>query len=418
MKNEYRKMVKNMGIPNKSPAWTGGGLLSQKSLSFFYKRLGKLKPEDLAKLYYADAIVAKMVDDLANESTKHWRKWSARPEMERLERDLEIKHHVNEAIKKARLFGGSILVMNALDGRSLSEELDFSSPFLQIASLQSLDQHALSETNDFSEGTPERVYFRNGEIVHSSRLCFFAGQDLSVSRSINKDSNHLLGASVVAPALKSLYDYNLTEYAITKMVEQPFVDVFHLDFEKYAKKGISPSEIKEAMNQLNLNKEEGVTLDIGDSYTSEYREFNTFVDLQVLQMKKIAGDLGIPLSRLFGQSVGGLSAGAMDEARKYYEKITDYQKNHLERSLAPLDRLLKAILYGENPNDAHYEWVSLWEMSEMEKIEMELKRANLVCSYLKEGVVSKEEARSYLMDNAAMKALLQKEPQAQDETPS
>ena len=78
-------------------------------------------------LYRGDWISRKIVDIPAFDSTRAWRSWQAEEKditlLEEAERGFFLQTKVMDALQKARLFGGAVLIMG-IEGQNFNEELD------------------------------------------------------------------------------------------------------------------------------------------------------------------------------------------------------------------------------------------------------------------------------------------------------
>jgi phage-related protein (TIGR01555 family) len=84
----------------------------------------------LEQMYRSDWLARRIVDLPAYDATREWRQWSAaRQQLEKidaLEKKLDVKKMVRQALIRARLYGGGALVLGVDQGQP-SEELDLDS---------------------------------------------------------------------------------------------------------------------------------------------------------------------------------------------------------------------------------------------------------------------------------------------------
>src|SRR3954462_15561136 len=86
-----------------------------------------LNPKNLHDLYRGDWLARKIIDIPALDCTRAWREWQAEKDditdLETCERELCLQQKLLAGLTKARLYGGSLMVMGVNQGR-MWEELD------------------------------------------------------------------------------------------------------------------------------------------------------------------------------------------------------------------------------------------------------------------------------------------------------
>ncbi len=82
----------------------------------------------LENMYRGDWLARKIVDAPAADMTKEWRAWQANQDqiekLEEVEKTLDLQRKVKDWIIKARLYGGSALVIGVDDGNDPSQPID------------------------------------------------------------------------------------------------------------------------------------------------------------------------------------------------------------------------------------------------------------------------------------------------------
>jgi hypothetical protein len=101
----------------------------------------------------------------------------------------------------------------------------------------------------------------------------------------------------------------------------------------------------------------------------------------------VAGAADIPVTRLLGQSPGGLNATGESDIRNYYDRISGDQNTWLTPAMTPLDNALWMSATGTRPTDAWYEWASLWQQTPKEKAETAKIKADATQIYSSSGLI-------------------------------
>jgi len=113
--------------------------------------------------------------------------------------------------------------------------------------------------------------------------------------------------------------------------------------------------------------------------------------------QQLAGSIGTPLTRLFGQSPVGLNATGEGEMKQYHEKVKQRQERKLRN---PLHRLLAVMsmssLGKPLPDDFQFQFRNLQEMSEAEKADIAQKNTDALTKAVDSNIMKL---------SAAMKAL-------------
>jgi hypothetical protein len=106
--------------------WLGQlGVDPTKSVEFLLPLLDR---NTLENMYRGDWLARKICDAPAEDMTREWREWQANQNqieaLELVEKTMDLQRKVNQWISKARLYGGSALVIGVDDGNDPSQALD------------------------------------------------------------------------------------------------------------------------------------------------------------------------------------------------------------------------------------------------------------------------------------------------------
>jgi len=92
------------------------------------------------------------------------------------------------------------------------------------------------------------------------------------------------------------------------------------------------------------------------------------------RLEIVAAAARMPVTKLLGQSPGGMNATGESDLRNYYDMISGRQETGLRAALEPLDRLLMAHA-GVSVAPHAYDWNPLYQLDEVQAAEAALKRA-------------------------------------------
>jgi hypothetical protein len=150
------------------------------------------------------------------------------------------------------------------------------------------------------------------------------------------------------------------------------------------------AQTKSVISALLLDKEE------------EWERVNTqYAGLPMILhefLTLVAGAAGIPVSRIFGTAMGqglhgGATSGGPDDLRNYYDHCANQQKNEIAPRLGMLDQVMMRSAFGTPDPNMHYEWNPLWQLSDGEKADIALKKAQATQIYATNGILNEDALR-------------------------
>jgi len=316
--------------------------------------------------------------------------------------ELLVWERIEEALRMARLYGGSVLLLGAVDGQEPTVPL-IPERVTDVASLTVLDRWQLTIRSTYNDplkpefGQPEFYSInpvtaggqQNRSVVHASRVIRFDGSwlpervrvqnqgwDDSVFVAINQNLKQF-GISVQSAAV-------LFQDFITKTLKIPNLAQLIADGEE----DILFARIQYAVGQMSSL---GVSL-IGqdEEFAKVQTPITGLVELLVTFMDLTAAAAGLPKTRLFGQQLGTL-AGADETTRDYYDGVKAYQEKILR---APVTRIIKLLLTEQKAkgvDDWSFEFSPLWQPTDKELAETRKTQAETDQIYISNGVLEPSE---------------------------
>lgn len=300
--------------------------------------------------------------------------------------ELDTWEKLKEAMAWSRHYGGSVIVVGAMDGQQVHEPLN-EETIKEIQFLNVMDRWQLTVKDRYADplspkyGKPStytlqpiihgptgfmgrvQEMFRHGTVIHETRLLRFDGAKLP---DLVRQTNQGWSDSIMVGINETFKQYGTTVKAgsilmidfITKVLKIPNLAELIMNNEwttiqtriQYAMAGMS-----------NM----GLTL-IGNEETFEkvQNRVTGVVDMVDKYIEIMSAATDIPRSRLFGQQLGKL-AGATETTRAYYDIVQDYQKDHVKK---PINRLLNLLLKDPTINPSKkipegwgWEFNSLWQ---------------------------------------------------------
>ncbi|GAF84071.1 unnamed protein product, partial [marine sediment metagenome] len=125
----------------------------------------------------------------------------------------------------------------------------------------------------------------------------------------------------------------------------------------------------------------------GETYDQKTINFAGLPDVHARLLQEVSGAADIPLTRLLGQSPGGLQSTGENDIRNYYDGISAKQEDVLRPILDRIDALLVPSALGSVPDELWWEFNELWQLSEKDQAEVFAKTAAAVKQIADTGLV-------------------------------
>ncbi len=305
--------------------------------------------------------------------------------MEESATTFNIWNDINDTVKWARLYGGSVAAL-------MIEGQDPKTPFRlesvgkgQFQGLLVLDRWMVEPSmSDLVQdpgphlGTPK--YYRivadapalPGMTIHHSRCLRLEGVRLPYWQRLMEN---MWGMSVMERLYDRLLAFDSATQGAAQLVYKAFIRTYKLEnFRELVSSG------GDALNQVakfveamrRFQSVEGITLlDTKDEFeTGGFTGFSGLADALLQFGQQLSGALGIPLVRLFGQSPAGLNSTGESDLRTYYDTILNQQNARLK---VPVTTIYRAIARSEGiklPEGFAVKFNPLWQLTDKEKADI------------------------------------------------
>lgn len=384
----------------------GWGTDNQSSASQYTLTYQSRNRINLEAAYRGSWIVRAAVDAMPEDMTRCGIEMSGLdPEdISLLERDM-MRMAVWDALcdngKWANLYGGSLAVM-------LIEGQDFETPLRveaigkdQFKGLLILDRWMVSPpvgevVTDFGPDMGKPVFYNviadyaaiPKAKIHYSRVIRLDGMDLPFYQRVSENG---WGLSVLEPMWDRLIAFDSASVGAGQLVYKAHLRTMSVEGFRdiVAAGGPALAGLKASMDFIRLAQtNEGLTvIDGKDKFETHQYSFAGLSDMLLQFAQQLCGALGMPFTRLFGQSPTGLGATGEGEMKQWEEKVKQQQERRLRN---PLHRLLSVMsmstLGAPLPDDFGFEFRSLQEMNELEKSDIAVKKVDAVTKAVDAGV--------------------------------
>ena len=342
---------------------------------------------DLITAYRSAWLAKKVINIPAFDSFRRWRNWQADASditlIEKEEKRLGLQRKLLECMVKARLFGGAALYIGTGDP---NPELPLEPERIGKGGIKFLN---LFRRADLTPGDPEldpespyynepkwyelRVSTTVGLKIHPSRLIIFKGEPLPDEELVPSSHGRGWGDSVLQTVLNTVTQTDGTLANIASLVFEAKVDVVKVpglmenlsspDYETRLLNRFSLANVAKGVNQMLL-------LDSEEEYEQKTAAFAQLPEIATTFLQVVSGAADIPLTRLLGQSPGGMNSTGESDLRNYYDLIQAMQNVSVTPALQIFDECLIRSATGARNEDTHYIWSSLWQITDKERAEI------------------------------------------------
>ena len=364
-------------------AITGMGGMLDKSTHSAYQAQSAMGQAELEAMYRSDWIAAKAVDLVAEDMTRAWRTMTGldQPQLEalmRAEKRLGLKGKIQDALKWARLYGGSIVVMR-IDGTgeiheplALEKVRPGSLRYLVAVDRWRASASGVTTTDIISRNYGKPEYYQvGGSRVHHSRVLRFDGVVLPYFMA---SQNSYWGDSILERMRVAVINAAAIYQSISSLVHEASLDVLKIpglmnlvsdcEGEKNLLKRLQAANLSKSIHNM-------LVLDANEAYEKKTGNFSGLQPLIYDYIAAAAGAADIPITRLLGVSPGGLNATGESDLENYYTSISTRQESSLAPQLDQLDQVLLRSVLGSVPDEYSYTFNSLKMLTDERRAAME-----------------------------------------------
>lgn len=368
---------------------SGMGTVKDKA-TFNQYVLTVLSRNQLEIAYRADWVARKAIDIPAYDSTRQWRGWQADKNvitaLEQLERQLFLQLKLKRAMQLARLYGGAALILGVDQGQP-EDELIFDTlgknclRFVHVVHRYELScgpiiRDILSPYFNHPEYYERQIIGAVPVRLHPSRVIRLQGNELpDVQLSVDG-----WGDSVMQTLDDAIKEVGGVAGGIATMVTEAKVDVLSIpDLTKNISTQSWKDRLTARLSYANTAKSITNTLVLDDKETWQRitQSFSELPDVLKMYLLIVSGAADIPVTRFLGQSPAGLNSTGEGDIRNYYDRIKSDQTTVLTPTISPLDEILIRSATGARDEGIHYNWRSLWQLDEVQRVAVAKSKADI-----------------------------------------
>lgn len=429
---ENQKEIRSDGYKNLLNKY---GTKNDASEHYAFESDGNVSDVDLEINYEENGLFAKIIDIPADDAVRGGCNYNISDVdittfIDKSLDELDFKAKAAEALKWARLFGGSIMVMFIDDGGELDDPVDWDNiqgiDELQVFELPFVtpDYNSIYRTSGIKNGRSGRSkcgmpeYYNISPIyggtfrVHESRCLIFRNNKIPMYSSyqqyryfgipeymrIHRDlqvttTSHGNGAKLLDRAVQAVYKMQgLAERILTEDGEE---------------------EILKRLNLIDMAKGilNSIAIDAdGEDYHYETVTFSGVKDIVDAACNMLSAVTGIPQTKLFGRSPAGENSTGEGDMENYYGFIGNIQELNLKKNIKTVIDIILSVgkykkKFDEIP-DYNLEFKPLWNMDEKQqadtdkvKADTEFVKAQTAQIYVDMQAIDAEEVRKRLSED-------------------
>ncbi len=379
---------------------------------------------ELETIYVESWAARKLIDLPVDDILRRWRVWdnidkNAITRLEEVEKNFHVHDRLMQALKAARLYGTSLLVLRSreapLDTPLIWKHIqpgDGESIAVYNRYQVSFDGGFLSRGEKFYRIPQEGPSFSTStEWVHTSRLIRFDGiESLSSQGFLNYDPNW--GVSLLVPAMRTLLEDALITAGAAHLSQEASIPVLKLLQLRDAMVGFpeagdpTPEQYAAQFNAHKGNYRLAM-IDKVDELDRVEVNFNGWPALMDQFALRLAASADIPATRFLGRSPAGMNATGKSDTDNYFASLESVRDRALGPSrLLPLDGFVTRLA-GLKTIPA-YTWPSIRLADPLHDASIASEKVKALVEAVTAGFLDEDEARQRLHGDPVFGSLPQK----------
>lgn len=391
---------------------SGAGTSLDKNSQSFYIPTRNISKNSHETIYVESWAAAKFIDIPVDDMFVQWREFcdmenESVERMEKAEIDFKIKSKLSNAMKSGRLYGTGLFIILTKDSspeKPLNINRMLPGDLANILTVDRFDASVVSKNNNpYSQNYGKPNYYRitlkrgGAFVVHYSRVIRFDGiRPMTANSWQGYDEDW--GVASIIPVLTEIFQDSNVSKGVAHLVNEASIKNMKVDgFEEALSGGgdgeMSLQERMELTTQLTSIYRTNF-MDVEDDFGRTDVTFSQLPEIMDRNAGRLAAAADIPKTRFWSESVSGLQATGEGDARNYALKVNSDQENKLPEPLEKIDRVLAAHIGLTEP--VCYKFISILDISESDKVDIALKKAQTVVPLVAAAIIDEDEARSVL----------------------
>lgn len=382
-----------------------------KSGSNYYTGTELLPDELLRAMYNSGGIGAKIITRVADDITSRGFDLTGVDGTKLLLRkfkQLEGAIKFNTLFRWARLYGGAVMILRAMDGRSLDKPLNIN----KIDDIEGLDVIEAGITRNVTTfktyadptksnfGKPELYTVSGLQInsiqVHESRIIKMDGRTADIQTRMRTSD---WGMSELQPVYESL----LSLMSVIKSGEQVLDEMVigtlkmeNLDALCATDEGIA--QVRKRLDLVDTSKsnENTIAISANEDYVRHVVNLSGMEKIQQNVMLMVSGAADMPATHIFGRSPQGENATGESDERQYNAKVYSEQEHRYSPALMRLFELICLSSKFKGPKsveEMEISFIPIKENTLFDTARAMDSASKALANLVKDGIITAEEAK-------------------------
>lgn len=381
-----------------------------KATGFSHARGTVMREQELKSIYRSDGFGKKLVNRPTDDMVRAW--FDVKGDSDGLiNKELQnicASREIRTALRWAKVFGGSLVVMGIDDGGKLEEEVNEkniqSVEFLKVYDRFRVTWETGDLDNDASSknfGLPE-VYtitpiasdvqsFK----VHYTRVLRFDGE---LTDEETKQENKNWDDSVYIGIREQLINLNSSYGAVKSILDEYVMTIIKIENLQEMIAAGNDDLVKKRMDILDLGRHtiNAMILDTKEDYNKSSSSTGGLDKLLQEFQVALAAVTDIPMVIFMGVSPGGMNSTGDADIRLYYDSIASSQDDKMRAQMLTLVKyvmLSKDGPFGSEIKDWSIEFNPLWQPTAKEAADTRKIQSETDIAYITTGVLTPVEVR-------------------------
>jgi len=382
-----------------------GTLLKDKTMQNIPVGIQYLSDRELEALYVGDGIGKRIISAVVDDALKKWIRIEEDVDgkLDDYCKKLKLKRTINKAYKLARAFGGALVVIGANDRLELDMPIGKKPKtieWLRVYDRRFIRIHSSDyDTDPNSKRFGEIEYFNvepvNGKPfrVHYTRAVQILGDDI-----VEGAYNPYIGWGI--PVMQSVWKalgstsmaFNIVEILMQEWVQS----VISIKGLKEMMAAGEEQKIKNRVDVMMYSKSmiNAIILDAdSEQYDRQALGGTGLPEIMDRMMMYISAVTGYPVTKIWGRSAAGLNSTGDGDLNNYYDWIKSEQEDKLHDPILYILRVINSSADSPKIKDVTFEFVSLYQQTDNEILEMRKKQAEIDRTYWDMDVLTTDEIR-------------------------
>ena len=359
--------------------------------------------EQLEASYQSDWIARKAISIPAMDATREWRNWQAKPnqieEIEATEDRLQVQLKLQQALVKARLYGGCAILIG-VDGDMAMELVPEAIGKDALKYIHVLAPHQLNieELDHDLEspyyGQPKEYILQDttqrvtAVRIHPSRMVRLIGLDAP-----DPMTNSGWGDPLLQVINDSVSSAGTVMQSLATMIHEAKIDVVKVPgLTEIFSTTEGTNRMIKRFTEANVAKSviNAILIDGQEEWQRIGTNFQGMPEILQMYLQIAAGAADIPVTRFLGQSPAGLNSTGESDLQNYYDRIASDQELRLTPALEKLDKAIVRSATGSDDPNIFYNWNSLWQMDDGVRADIAKKKAEVSKMDVEAGLIPME----------------------------